>query len=194
VTLTPLLPLMYEPLVRTALLEDLGRAGDITTDAIVPAVTLGVAVSRLGCFLNGDDYGTPSNLPWAVAFPMGTEAYSDHWSRGWINGDAATSLTVHPVQIYASLFALALFVFLTHWHGRRPGSRFAVFLSLYGAGRFADQFVRGDFQPILGPFSLTQLISIALILAGVFLLLRLTVFKVFASPIAIGSLSRHETP
>ena len=36
-TLTPLLPLMYEPLVRTALLEDLGRAGDITTDAIVPA-------------------------------------------------------------------------------------------------------------------------------------------------------------
>ena len=36
-TLTPLLPIMYEPLVRAALLEDLGRAGDITTDAIVPA-------------------------------------------------------------------------------------------------------------------------------------------------------------
>jgi nicotinate-nucleotide pyrophosphorylase (carboxylating) len=37
VTINPLLPLMYEPLVRTALLEDLGRAGDITADAIVPA-------------------------------------------------------------------------------------------------------------------------------------------------------------
>ena len=36
-TLTPLLPLMYEPLARTALIEDLGRAGDITADAIVPA-------------------------------------------------------------------------------------------------------------------------------------------------------------
>ena len=36
-TLTPPLPLLYEPLVRTALLEDLGRAGDITADAIVPA-------------------------------------------------------------------------------------------------------------------------------------------------------------
>lgn len=35
--LTPLLPIMYEPLVRNALLEDLGRAGDITADAIVPA-------------------------------------------------------------------------------------------------------------------------------------------------------------
>jgi nicotinate-nucleotide pyrophosphorylase (carboxylating) len=36
-TLPPLLPFIYEPLVRTALLEDLGRAGDITADAIVPA-------------------------------------------------------------------------------------------------------------------------------------------------------------
>ncbi|MBR1189640.1 carboxylating nicotinate-nucleotide diphosphorylase [Bradyrhizobium sp. AUGA SZCCT0160] len=35
-TLNALLPLMYEPIVRTALLEDLGRAGDITADAIVP--------------------------------------------------------------------------------------------------------------------------------------------------------------
>src|SRR5258708_36851050 len=36
-TLTPLLPLMYGPRVRTAVLEDLGRAGDIPADAIVPA-------------------------------------------------------------------------------------------------------------------------------------------------------------
>src|SRR5689334_7276974 len=45
-TLTPLLPLMYEPLVRTALLEDLGRAGDITADAIVPAETTASLVLR----------------------------------------------------------------------------------------------------------------------------------------------------
>ena len=30
-------PLVYEPLVRAALLEDLGRAGDLTTDTVVPA-------------------------------------------------------------------------------------------------------------------------------------------------------------
>ncbi|MCC8980999.1 carboxylating nicotinate-nucleotide diphosphorylase [Bradyrhizobium acaciae] len=36
-TLNPLLPLLYEPIVLTALREDLGRAGDITADAIVPA-------------------------------------------------------------------------------------------------------------------------------------------------------------
>ena len=35
--LAPLPPLLIEPVVRTALLEDLGRAGDITTDAVIPA-------------------------------------------------------------------------------------------------------------------------------------------------------------
>jgi nicotinate-nucleotide pyrophosphorylase (carboxylating) len=46
VTLNPLLPLLYEPLVRTALLEDLGRAGDITADAIVPADQRSALVMR----------------------------------------------------------------------------------------------------------------------------------------------------
>ncbi len=45
-TLAPLSPLLYEPLVRTALLEDLGRAGDITTDALVPAEQRGSLALR----------------------------------------------------------------------------------------------------------------------------------------------------
>jgi len=40
---TLLLPLLYEDVVRRALLEDLGRAGDITTDAIVPPALTGRA-------------------------------------------------------------------------------------------------------------------------------------------------------
>jgi phosphatidylglycerol:prolipoprotein diacylglycerol transferase len=135
-------------------------------DAIVPASTLGVAISRLGCFLNGDDFGTRSNLPWAVTFPPGTEAYADDLTRGWISPTAPLSLPVHPVQLYASLFALLLFAFLAHWRPQRPGLRFAAFLVIYGVGRFCDQYFRGDFQPILRPFSLTQLISILLILLG----------------------------
>ena len=42
--LSPLPQIMLEPLVRAALLEDLGRAGDITTDAIVPADTRATVV------------------------------------------------------------------------------------------------------------------------------------------------------
>jgi prolipoprotein diacylglyceryltransferase len=44
--------------------------------------------------------------------------------------------------------------------------RFAAFLVIYDTGRFSDQYFRGDFQPILGPFSLTQVISILLIVLG----------------------------
>lgn len=48
--ITPLYPLLYESLVRRALEEDLGRAGDITTDAIVPsqASAKGLIVARSG--------------------------------------------------------------------------------------------------------------------------------------------------
>lgn len=135
-------------------------------DAIVPAVALGVAIGRIGCFLNGDDFGTRTHLPWAVTFPPGTEAYADHFTRGWITANDPLSLPVHPVQLYASLFALVLFVFLAHWHPRRVGIRFAAFLILYGAGRFVDQFLRGDFRPVLGPLSLTQLISLLFVISG----------------------------
>lgn len=45
-TLNPMLPIMYETLVRAALLEDLGRAGDITADAIVPAAQQATLVMR----------------------------------------------------------------------------------------------------------------------------------------------------
>src|SRR6266403_1549147 len=135
-------------------------------DAIVPAVALGAAIGRLGCFLNGDDFGTRSTLLWAVTFPSGTEAYADHFNRGWIASSDPLSLSIHPVQLYTSLFALMLFAFLAWSRPSRTGLRFASFLVIYGAGRFADQHFRGDFQPILGPLSLTQLISLLLVAGG----------------------------
>lgn len=39
--------------------------------AATPALAFGHLIGRIGCFLVGDDYGTPSTLPWAVAFPEG---------------------------------------------------------------------------------------------------------------------------
>jgi phosphatidylglycerol---prolipoprotein diacylglyceryl transferase len=142
-------------------------------DAMVPAVALGVTIGRIGCFLNGDDFGTRATLPWAVTFPPGTEAYADHFNRGWIASSDPLSLSVHPVQLYASLFALALFVFFARWRPSQDGRRFAFFLILYGAGRFIDQYFRGDFQRVLGPLSLTQLISLLLMAVGMSLTMYL---------------------
>ena len=40
-------------------------------DIITPFILLGHGIGRIGCFLVGDDYGVPTNLPWGVSFPIG---------------------------------------------------------------------------------------------------------------------------
>jgi phosphatidylglycerol:prolipoprotein diacylglycerol transferase len=135
-------------------------------DAIAPAVALGVAIGRIGCFLNGDDFGSLSRLPWSVRFPPGTEAFADHLTRGWIGAADALSLPVHPIQLYAALAWLGFFAILVGYHSGQPGFRLALFAILQGLGRFVEQFFRGDFQPVLGPLSLTQVISLLLIVVG----------------------------
>jgi len=136
-------------------------------DAIVPSLALGISIGRIACFLNGDDYGTLSRLPWSVQFPPGTEAYADHLTRGWIGSTDVLSLSVHPIQLYATLVWLAFFVILAAYRPGQAGLRLALFAILQGAGRFAEQFCRGDFQPLLGPFSLTQLISLVFVAGGI---------------------------
>ena len=135
-------------------------------DAAMPALALGYAVGRVGCFLNGDDYGTLTRVPWAVVYPPGTEAYQAHLARGWISAGDAWSLPIHPTQLYASLLGLALFVLLANCRPRRQGSRLCAYLVLYGIGRFSMEYLRGDFRAVLGPFSLPQLFSAAFILTG----------------------------
>jgi phosphatidylglycerol:prolipoprotein diacylglycerol transferase len=66
-------------------------------DAMAPALMLGYAIGRIGCFLVGDDYGKESNLPWAIAFPEGAPPI-----------DAP----VHVTQVYETLASSAIFVFL----------------------------------------------------------------------------------
>jgi phosphatidylglycerol:prolipoprotein diacylglycerol transferase len=135
-------------------------------DAAMPALALGYSVGRLGCFLNGDDYGALTNLPWSVVYPTGAEAYADHLARGWISAGAMWSQPIHPVQLYASLQGLCLFVLLAHWRPRRIGSRFCAYVVLYGTARFFMELLRGDFRAVLGPFSLPQLFSMLFVVTG----------------------------
>jgi phosphatidylglycerol:prolipoprotein diacylglycerol transferase len=137
------------------------------SDAGMPALALGYSLGRIGCFLNGDDYGTLSHLPWAVVYAPGKEAYSDHMARGWINSSAASSLPIHPAQLYASIFGLSLFVLLAHWQPRKVGSRFCAFLITYGIARFCfEQWLRGDFRAVVGALSLPQAFSVLFVMAG----------------------------
>lgn len=136
------------------------------TDAAMPALALGYAIGRVGCFLNGDDFGTLTGARWGVVYPPGTEAYEAHLEHGWISGGSPWSLPVHPVQIYASLLGAALFFALASWSPKWKGGRLCAYLIVYGLGRFALEYWRGDFREVLGPFSLPQWFSIAFVVLG----------------------------
>lgn len=126
--------------------------------AATPALAIGHAIGRIGCFLVGDDYGRPSDLPWAIAFP---------------EGRPPTSVPVHPTQLYESAALAVIACLLIRW--RKSQVPDAVVLGRYfilaGATRFAIEFVRVN-EHILGPMTLAQLISLSLVLAGVVLVSR----------------------
>jgi phosphatidylglycerol:prolipoprotein diacylglycerol transferase len=125
----------------------------VVADAVAPALAAAYAVGRLGCFLNGDDYGKPSGLPWAMAFPK---------------GEPPTTALVHPTQLYEILASLVIFVILV-WvlapRLRRGGALFWSYLCLAGVERFLVEFVRTN-QPVLLGLTQQQWISVGLLLVG----------------------------
>jgi phosphatidylglycerol:prolipoprotein diacylglycerol transferase len=119
------------------------------TTALAPTLALSQAIGRIGCFLVGCDYGVATSLPWGMAFP---------------NAPRPTTELVHPTQLYESawLFACA-------WALQRRLSRsrllIAEYLLLQGAGRFVIELVRTN-PPVLGSFTLSQLVAISCVLCG----------------------------
>lgn len=117
-----------------------------TGDAFAVAIPLGHFIGRIGCFLGGCCFGTECRFTWAVSYPPESIPYVVQKMQLMIQEGAATSLAVHPTQIYEIIFNLILFVFL--WKNRDTfkvsGSLFRLYLVLYGAFRFLTEFIRGD--------------------------------------------------
>lgn len=113
-------------------------------DAFAVASATGLAIGRIGCLLGGCCHGTPTTLPWAIAYPIGSHAYHLHLSRGLIGAEASTSLPVHPTQAYEILLLCALAVLL--WKSRkilkRAGSLSCLYIVSYGVIRFCLEFMR----------------------------------------------------
>lgn len=106
-----------------------------TGDAFVFPLLVGTAIGRVGCFLTGlsdRTYGTVTDLPWGIDF-----------------GDG---LPRHPTQLYEIGFLIILGMGLA-WHSRRDrpsGERFQLYLIGYLGFRFVVDFLKPDFQPLLG--------------------------------------------
>jgi phosphatidylglycerol:prolipoprotein diacylglycerol transferase len=143
-------------------------------DAAAPALAIGYCLGRIGCFLVGDDYGRPTDAWFGVAFPKGSPPTTADSLRAFgVAVDPSIPgyqvLKVHPTQIYESAAALLMFVILMRLN-RRPHARglaFGVFLILLGIERFLVEIVRAKDDRFFGSFTVAQVISVVLVVAGV---------------------------
>jgi phosphatidylglycerol---prolipoprotein diacylglyceryl transferase len=126
-------------------------------DLIIPTCTLGIGFGRVGNFINGELFGKPSTVPWAMIFPEGG------------------NVPRHPSQLYeAFLEGLVLFLILWIYKDRkkRQGDVFALFLIFYGVFRiFCEFFREPDIQLgyIFGIISMGQVLSLFMVAVGLFL-------------------------
>jgi phosphatidylglycerol:prolipoprotein diacylglycerol transferase len=114
-------------------------------DIVAPSFAIGIAIGRLGCFLNGCCYGHVSETC-GISFPARDfpPAYADQLKHNLIEPGAAHSMPVIPTQLYAALDNLVIFVLLLLVGRRKPFSGFLIwlFIGLYGLQRFILDFFR----------------------------------------------------
>lgn len=106
---------------------------------------LTIACTRMGCFMNGCDFGSATSSFVGMRFPPGTPAAHAHEALGWVR-PGASSLPLHPTQLYEA--ALGLGTALVAWYVIRPrvsaGRTFLIWFGMYAAGRFLVEFLRAD--------------------------------------------------
>ncbi len=114
-------------------------------DLFAPYLVLGYSFVRVGCFLNGCCYGKEADLPWALPINM------------------ADTILRHPVQLYATLGGLLIFVILKVLKPRRPFIGFILLMlfALYGLLRFTTEFFRHGYEVAAG-LTAAQIFSLAL--------------------------------
>ena len=126
-------------------------------DLIIPTAPIGIFFGRIGNFINGELYGRPTTVPWAMVFPEGVV------------------VARHPSQLYEALLeGVVLFAILWLYRKRKKheGDVFAVFLICYGLFRtFCEIFREPDIQVgyILGFLTMGQILSLAMLAIGLLL-------------------------
>ena len=148
-------------------------------DIVAPLLILGYGIGRIGCFLVGDDYGTPTGLPWGMSFPNGlppstTSVFSLYFPWIDISKYNPGLLRVHPTQLYETIISIIIFFYL--YNKRKSvkikGSLFFLYLILAGFERFFVEFIRTNEKYFLDILSGAQIISLIMISIGILFLFR----------------------
>lgn len=126
-------------------------------DLAAPQIMIGLFFGRIGCFFSGCCYGCATSSWAGVKFPH-------------------RPVPVHPTQLYeaAAVLFLGLFLYFVIWPRKRGhGEVFGWLLVLYGCVRWVLELFRADQRGSLGPLSTSQIISIPLVLAGIWVILAI---------------------
>jgi len=130
-------------------------------DYVACCTPFGLFFGRLANFVNGELWGRPTDVPWAIVFPTG--------------GDVPR----HPSQLYEAalegllLFAILWFLFWKTEARYQPGRLVGAFLLVYGLSRFLVELVRQPDQGLENlPWGLTmgQTLTVPMILGGAWLI------------------------
>ncbi len=124
----------------------------LVLDILAVGLLIGQAVGRWGNFVNGEAFGTATNLPWAMTITSDGHTYAE---------------TVHPTFLYESLWNLLGFVILFNYrkHKSFNGEVFCAYILWYGAGRFFIEGLRTD-SLYLGMFRISQILALMSVLLG----------------------------
>lgn len=134
-------------------------------DIITPSIIFGLAISHIGAFFEGINYGIETSLPWGVNFESPSIKYA---------------VPIHPTQIYAFLYSIFLAIEITFLNHTEKIAKFkkAGFLGLtgitaYSFFRFLEEFIRGDDVLEIFEIRVPQILAfLAMIFSGTFLYIR----------------------
>ncbi len=146
------------------------------TDFIAPLVPLGLLAGRIGNFINGELWGAPGEVLWAMRVSCATHP-GLCFDKLQLGASAAWTPPLHPTQLYEALLEGVVLFLVLWWFSARPRPTMAVsglFLIGYGLFRFLVEFWRLPDAHIgylaYGWVTMGQLLSLPMVLGGIVLL------------------------
>ncbi len=127
-------------------------------DLLAVGLLIGQAVGRWGNFVNGEAFGAPTSLPWAMTIENNGRLVAD---------------MVHPTFLYESLWNAIgiILLILLKKRKRFEGELFSSYMVWYGLGRFMIEGLRAD-SLYIGAFRISQLVSICILIAGLVIITK----------------------
>ena len=138
------------------------------TDGLALVAPIGLFFGRLANFINGELWGRPTNVAWAVIFPQAEDI---------------TPTPRHPSQLYEA-FGEGIFLFTALWlirrtaWGKREGALSACFLFIYAIARIGSEFFREPDSTIyFGWITKGQLYSAVMVVAAIVIIVTKKLYQ-----------------